>query len=61
MLTVARDKEKTPKLKRPRGRPCKRPMKEIDLENENKAIKASFIALNINLEQSVSYRTRSRK
>ena len=48
MLTVARDKEKTPGLKRPRERPHKRPIKEIDLESEDKTIKTSFIVLNIN-------------
>ena len=61
MLMVARDKKRTPKFKRPRERLHKRPIKEINLENEDKAIKTLFIGLNINLKQSVGYKTRSRK
>ena len=45
-----RDKKRTPKLKRSRGRPRKRFIKEIDLESEDKAIKTSFVILYINLK-----------
>ena len=50
MLTVARDKEKAPELKRPHGRPRKRFIKEVDPESEDKATKILCIILNIDLE-----------
>ena len=61
MLTVARDEQRTPEPKRPRGRPRKRPIEEVDLENQDEAIETSSIASNVNLEQNVSRRTRSRR
>ena len=61
MLTIARDKKRTPGPKRPRGRPRKRPIKEVDLENKDKAIETSFFVSNIDLKLSVSRRTRSRR
>ena len=58
---VARDEERTPGLKRSRGRPRKRPIKEVDLESEDEAIETSFIVSNVDLEESVGRRTRSCK
>ena len=50
ILTVARDKKTTSKLIRLHGRPRKRFIKEVDLENENKAIETLFNVLNIDLK-----------
>ena len=61
MLTVACDKKKTPGPKRLYRRSRKRLIEEVNLESEDKAIETSSIALNIDLEQSVSRRTRSRR
>ena len=61
MLTFTREKEKTPVLKRPRGRPRKHFIKKVDLKSEDEAIKVLFIILDVDLKQSVSYKTRSRR
>ena len=61
MLTVARDEERTSKLEQPRGGPRKRFIEEVDLKSEDEAIETSSMALDIDLKQSVSRRTRSRR
>ena len=50
MLTIARDEEKTPELKRLHGRPRKRFGGEVDIKSEDKILETSFIASDIVLK-----------
>ena len=60
MARVEKAKKQIAASKRPRSRPRKRLVEEIKEENENKDIATSSNNSNIELEQSVSRRTRAR-
>ena len=61
ILDIAREKKKMPILKRPHGRSRKRFIKKVNLENKDKVTETLSITLNLDLKQSVSRRTRSRR
>ena len=61
VLEVAHEAEKKPETKRPRGRPRKRPIEEIISESEDEVLETSPMDSDIELEDCVGRRTRSRR
>ena len=61
MLKIVQEAEETRTAKRPRGRPCKRPIEEIGEEEGIEDIESILSESELDLDECVARRTRSKR